>query len=192
MRPGNAAVNASTVLLTRGREDLEAARRALSEFDQRSRARSQASPSTQEQAEENRRLQDERLLLERQVRRAEQFYKAYVDRHASMGTDQDTHTSNPSQGLLNPPQGFMIIDAPNDPQVAENSRFLIAAVVFAAFTILALVMAVIAELLDTRIRRPEELTALTALPVLARLPRASSDGSAHAPSYSTSGRPAAS
>lgn len=79
--------------------------------------------------------------------------------------------------ILRTPAQVQIIDAPVDPQRPLNSKMRTLLVGIAASLAFALSLATLAEQLDTRIRSPEQLVALTGLTVIASLDRWPSDKS---------------
>lgn len=72
-------------------------------------------------------------------------------------------------GLLRSPERIKILDAPHDPELPTNGPMkIILGSLFAALAS-GIAMAVIAELFDTRLRRSQQLEALTGASVIARL-----------------------
>jgi hypothetical protein len=74
-----------------------------------------------------------------------------------------------STTILNAPERIKVIDAPRDPEQPTLSALKIMLIAFAASLLSAVGVAVIAELLDPRLRRRDQYEQVAGIPVLARL-----------------------
>ncbi len=108
-------------------------------------------------------LADQQSQLEREVAEAKEAHDEYARRftRASLGRG--------AGGVLNAPERIKLIDPPRDPQFPTSSALRIALAALLASLMLGLGLSIIAELLDPRIRSPEDAAEATGLPILARL-----------------------
>ena len=111
-------------------------------------------------------LQPEFELTRRQVATLQETYQNNLARAGNL-------PSTSGISILNAPGRIKIIDSPADPLGATVSRLLYLAAGLFGSILIGIGLAWLAELLDTRIRYPEQLAATTGLPVLATLPRLS-------------------
>ncbi len=110
-------------------------------------------------------IEQKRKDLEAHVAKIRAVYEALQTRY-------DNATTSLALGVFEAPERVKVIDAAADPTVPVSLPgfvFLIAGV-FAGIA-LGAGLAVIAEILDQRLRYPAQFTALTRLPVLVRLPK---------------------
>lgn len=101
------------------------------------------------------------------VRIADDAYQSFLKRYGTTGSPR-------SVGILSAPERIRVVDPPTDPILPARSRLMYILAGLGGSLILGVTAAWIAEMLDGRIRHPEEFTATTGVPVLAILP--SSDG----------------
>ncbi len=78
-------------------------------------------------------------------------------------------SSTRAGGILNAPERIKLIDAPRDPEFPATSAFRAALIALLASILLGLGLTLLAEMLDPRMRSPDEVEEATGLPVLARL-----------------------
>ena len=98
-----------------------------------------------------------------EVRRAQDRYQDFLKRYSNAASKR-------TLGILNAPERIKLIDPPRDPKVPAKSglRYFLAG--SAASVILGIALVVMAELFDSRIRRPADVIAITGSPVVIRLP----------------------
>jgi uncharacterized protein involved in exopolysaccharide biosynthesis len=101
--------------------------------------------------------------LERQSAEAKEALDEYARRY-----QRATSSRNPS-GILNAPERIKLIDAPRDPEMPTASALRTAILALLSSIALGIGLTLLAELLDQRLRSPDELADATGLPVLARL-----------------------
>jgi uncharacterized protein involved in exopolysaccharide biosynthesis len=77
-----------------------------------------------------------------------------------------------STSILLAPERIKVIDEPRDPELPTTSALKIAIAAVAASLLAACGLVFLAELVDTTVRRGDQIEALTGAPVLARLPPA--------------------
>lgn len=102
--------------------------------------------------------------LARDVEEAKSLYESYVARYGGQ------ITSRSSALAFAAPERIKLVDLPTDPTVPIGTLRSILLLGFAASIALGLGLALLAEVFDPRVRTPQNVTALTQLPVLARLP----------------------
>jgi uncharacterized protein involved in exopolysaccharide biosynthesis len=106
----------------------------------------------------------QRQQLERAVLEARELLQSYVARYAEAGGSSSLH-------ILKAPERIKVIDAAKDPELPTLSRINIAFIGLLAGALLGLGLAVAAEIVDSTVRRSEEVTEITGAPILARLVR---------------------
>jgi capsular polysaccharide biosynthesis protein len=89
---------------------------------------------------------------------------------AFIGLRTGQMTGEQALGILRAPGRILVIDAPRDPEFPLLSRSLVAMLGALAGLVLGFGCALLAELVDTRVRTPKQLEALIRAPVIARLP----------------------
>jgi hypothetical protein len=111
------------------------------------------------------RIERRQQRLEQDVANARQAYDSYKNRYYITGTTE-------ALSVLNAPERIKVIDTPKDPEFPVNStsKYVIAGI--AASIIMGVALVMLAEATDQRMRRPNEFTEFTGLPVIARLPKA--------------------
>ncbi len=110
-------------------------------------------------------IEQKQSQLEKRIASARELYQAFVERH-------DKASTSYALGQFEEPERVKIIDAPQDPTIPitlPKFIFVIGGVI--AGLALGVGMAVVAELLDPRLRTRRQFTEATNLPVLVSLPR---------------------
>jgi polysaccharide chain length determinant protein (PEP-CTERM system associated) len=103
--------------------------------------------------------------LEKRIAIARELYQSFVERH-------DKASTSYALGQFEEPERIKVIDAPQDPTIPITLPKIIFVVLgIVAGLVLGVGLAVVAELLDPRLRTREQFQRLTGLPVLAHLPR---------------------
>ena len=139
--------------------DLEAKRIAVeAEAKELSRVASELQRSTRQAAP----YLSQMAQLEREVVEARDGYETYTLRYAKSSAGR-------AGGVLNAPERIKLIDAPRDPEIAATTGVRFATIALMASIIFGLGLAVLAEVFDTRVRRPEDLADSSGLPLVARL-----------------------
>lgn len=97
------------------------------------------------------------------LHKAQDRYQDFLKRYSNAATKR-------TLGILNAPERIKVIDPPRDPKVPAKSglRYFLAGSM--ASLILGIALVVLAEMFDTRIRRPADVIAITGSPVVVRLP----------------------
>ncbi len=109
-------------------------------------------------------IEQQQLRLEKEVASARDLYDQFLKRY-------DSATTSRALGVFEAPERIKVIDAPQDPTIPTTPPkiiFVIAGIV--AGVVLGIGLAVVAELLDQKVRTSLEVAALTRAPVIARLP----------------------
>ena len=101
-------------------------------------------------------------VLEREAQEARETFDAYSRRYARSNAGR-------AGGILNAPERIKLIDVPRDPEIASASGRQLAIGAMAASILLGVGLALLAELFDSRIRRPEDLEMASGLPTVGRL-----------------------
>ncbi len=107
-------------------------------------------------------LAEQLTLHEREASEAREAYEDYARRYQRAATTK-------AGGILNAPERIKLIDAPRDPNIPATSALRIAIIGLLASILLGLGLSIGAELLDPRLRTPEDLAEATGLPVVAHL-----------------------
>ena len=132
-------------------------------------------PREQEAAALSRLIEQYKSLqpeLETTSRQAATLQETYQNNLARAGNLPSTSGIS----ILSAPGRIKIIDSPADPLGATVSRLLYLAAGLLGAIFIGVGLAWLAELLDTRIRYPDQLAATTGIPVLATLPRLATAG----------------
>ena len=111
-------------------------------------------------------IEQQQMRLEKDVAAAREHYESFKKRYDSASTSFEL-------GRFEAPERIKIIDLPADPTIPATPPtiiFIIAGIV--AGLVLGSGLAVVAELLDQRIRTTSEFLTVAGVPVLARLPKA--------------------
>lgn len=108
-------------------------------------------------------IESDLLAQSARVKKARDAYESYQKRYKIAS---GTRSSN----ILNAPERIKLIDAPRDPEFPVNSRLKILLASLAASLLVAVALAVLAEIIDQTVRYADVLEDLTGVPVLARLP----------------------
>jgi polysaccharide chain length determinant protein (PEP-CTERM system associated) len=111
-------------------------------------------------------IEQQQTQLEKRIASARELYQTFLERH-------DKASTSYALGQFEEPERIKVIDAPQDPSIPISLPKVIF-VVFGVFAGLALGigLAVVAELLDSRLRTRRQFAEATGLPVVACLPRA--------------------
>lgn len=139
--------------------DLEA-RRVAVEAEAKELARVGA--EMQRVARQSAPYQAQLAVLEREVAEARQLYDSYVRRYSRPAPAR-------AGGVLNAPERIKLIDAPRDPEIPATSAVRFALMALMSSIVLGLGLAGMAEVFDSRVRRPEDVGGLEAIPLVARL-----------------------
>ena len=102
------------------------------------------------------------VQLERDVQDARETYEAYSRRYARTNSGR-------AGGILNAPERIKLIDVPRDPEFATQGGARLVIGSMAVSVLLGIGLALLAELFDPSIRRPEDLETASGLPVVGRL-----------------------
>ncbi|MEZ5843421.1 MAG: hypothetical protein R3D27_06750 [Hyphomicrobiaceae bacterium] len=119
-------------------------------------------------------IEQQQQQLEKRIASAREVYQSFVERH-------DKASTSYALGRFEEPERVKVIDPPQDPTIPITLPKIIFVVLgVAAGIALGIGLAVIAELLDPRIRTRQQFAFLSGLPVIAVLPRRDPDIGAHA------------
>lgn len=110
-------------------------------------------------------IEQRQTQLEKRIASARELYQAFVERH-------DKASTSFALGQFEEPERVKVIDAPQDPTIPITLPKFIFVIggVFAGFA-LGIGLAIVAELLDPRLRTRRQFEEATMLPVLISLPR---------------------
>ena len=115
---------------------------------------------------ENQRIEHELTTSEEVVANIRQSYERDKQRFGSAAIAQ-----GPS--IFTAPERIKVIDPPTDPSLPVTRRVYVILAGVMAGLVLALCLAILAEVLDRKIRYPEQLVAISGVPIVARLPNMS-------------------
>ena len=107
-------------------------------------------------------IEQQIVMLERELAEARQNYESYTRRHARANSGR-------TGGILNAPERIRLIDAARDPDFPATTGIRYAIVAMLAGLVLGLGLAAVAEMIDQTVRRPEELEEVSGLKVLGSL-----------------------
>lgn len=106
--------------------------------------------------------------LEKKITSARETYQSFSERY-------DKASTSFALGQFEEPERIKVIDAPQDPTIPITlPKILFVVIGIVAGIVLGVSLAIVAELLDPRLRTNEQFHRLTGLPVLGRLPRITS------------------
>lgn len=110
-------------------------------------------------------IEQQQLRLEKEVASARELYDQFLRRY-------DSATTSRMLGLFEAPERIKVIDAPQDPTIPTTPPKIIFVIagIFAGIA-LGIGLAVVAEMLDQRVRSTSDFVALARVPVISRLPR---------------------
>ena len=100
--------------------------------------------------------------LEREAQEARAAFDAYSVRYSRSSVGR-------AGGILNAPERIKLIDVPRDPEFATTGGMRLALGSLALGVLAGIGLAMLAELFDSCIRRPEDLVQASQLPIVARL-----------------------
>jgi len=106
--------------------------------------------------------QSQLTQLEREVAEARELYDSYMRRYSRPAAGR-------AGGVLNAPERIKLIDAPRDPEIPSTSAARFAVIALMASIALGLGLTGLAEIFDSRVRRPEDAGDVGQIPLIARL-----------------------
>lgn len=157
------AQNAPTLLVSQVLR-LQEAKTRQATLEQEVMTLSQAVEQLQQSLAEFAPIEQQQTQIEKRIASARELYQAFVERH-------DKASTSYALGQFEEPERIKVIDPPQDPTIPIT----LPKIIFVVFGILAGIalgigLAIVAELLDPRLRTREQFMEMTGLPVLVVLP----------------------
>ena len=153
------AMSVGEILINKRQQELEAAERQNAALKKRM---ADALPDTP--SPENETLSSQIIESDKIVHVARETYETYKKRYGSAA-------ANRSASLFSAPESIIVIDPPKDPSFPVRRRLYVFLSGIFAGLLLGAGLVMLAEFLDRTVRHPDQLIALTGVPIIARLPK---------------------